>query len=348
MLREYKNIYVPILFLIMISLFGTIGFMAIEDFSFMEALYMTILTMSTVGFKEVHPLSQEGMVFTVVLIISSLGLFGYIITYTTRLFLDGEYKRMIMSYSRNKKIKKLKNHVIICGFGRNGRQAIVELLKADEKVVVIDSKLEILEENINEEIVKNKNFVFVHGDASHEESLFKANVNNAKALITTLPNDAENLLIILTLRDINNKILIISRASDEHSYSKLIRAGANNVIMPDIVGGSRMAKLVSDPDIMEFMEMIMLKEGIDFHLEEISCDDLASCFVNSTISDLDIRKKTGANVIGLKLGIGEYVFNPGESIKLKKDDKLFVLGSLEQIQKLKGLLESGHYFDEAI
>jgi len=214
--------------------------------------------------------------------------------------------------------------------------------------VIIDNNAEIINETINEGIIKNKNFTFIRGDASHEESLLKANLKNAKALITTLPNDAENLLIILTSRDINTRMTIISRASDEHSYSKLKRAGANNVIMPDIVGGSRMAKLVVEPDIIEFLEMIMLREGVDVNLEEISCDDLAACFVDSTISDLDIRKKTGANIIGLKLDNGEYMFNPNGNIKLKKEDKLFVLGTVGQIQKLKELLESGHYFDEIV
>ncbi len=309
---------------------------------------MTIITISTVGYQEVHTLSNNGMIFTIFLIIISLGFFGYFLTSITRIFIDGEYKKIIKKHFRTKKIMKLNNHVIVCGFGRNGRQATIDLLENGESVVVIDNKTKVLKEDINEKIVNNKNFLFVHGDASHEESLFKVNIANAKAMIITLPNDAENLLIILTSRDINTRMKIISRASDEHTYSKLKRAGADNVIMPDIVGGSRMAKLVSEPDIIEFLEMIMLRDGVDINLDEISCDDLASCFVNSTISDLDIRKKTGANIIGLKLGNGKYVFNPGGEIKLKQQDKIFVLGDNNQIQELKQLLESGHYFDDKI
>ncbi len=320
--------------------------MLIEDYTFIEAVFMTIITISTVGYQEVHTLSDEGMIFTIILIVTSLGFFGYFLTSVTRIFIDGDYKKLIKKYFRTKKIQKLKNHIIICGFGRNGRQAVIDLLKIDEKVVIIDNNVDLIDENINEEIVKNKNFTFVRGDASHEESLLKANLNNAKALITTLPNDAENLLIILTVRDINTRMKIISRASDEHSYSKLKRAGADNVIMPDIVGGARMAKLVVEPDIIEFLEMIMLREGVDVNLEEISCDDLAACFVNSTLSDLDIRKKTGANIIGLKLENGEYMFNPSGNITLKKDDKLFVLGTVDQVDKLKTLLERGQYFDD--
>lgn len=320
--------------------------MSIEKYTFIEATYMTIITISTVGFGSVRPLSERGMLFTTVLIISSLGFLGYFLTSITRVFVDGDYKKLIKKYMNNKKIRKLENHIIVCGLGRNGRQATIDLIDAGEKVVVIDNKAKTINQDINEGIRNSKNFTFVNGDASHEESLFKANLPKAKAMITTLPNDAENLLIILTARDINTRMTIISRASDEHSYSKLKRAGADNVIMPDIVGGSRMAKLVSEPDIIEFLEMIMLREGVDVNLEEISCDDLASCFVSSTIADLDIRKKTGANIIGLKLGNGSYSFNPSGDIKLGKEDKLFVLGRNEQINKLKSLLESGHYFDE--
>ena len=307
---------------------------------------MTIITVSTVGYGEVHPLSQTGMIFTAILIVFSLGFFGYFLTSITRISIDGDYKKLVKIYLRNKKISKLKNHVIVCGFGRNGRQAVIDLLKTGEKVVIIDNQTNVIHEDINEEIINNKSVTIVHGDASHEETLFKVNIENAKAMILTLPNDAENLLIILTSRDINTRMKIISRASDEHSYSKLKRAGADNVIMPDIVGGSRMAKLVSEPDTVEFLEMIMLRDGVDVNLDEISCNDLASCFVNSTISELDIRKKTGANIIGLKFGNGEYRFNPSGDRTLRKEDKLFVLGKVEQIKKLKYLLESGNYFNE--
>ena len=345
MSKEFKNIYIASNILLIVFISGVFGFMNIEDYTFTEAVYMTILTMSTVGFREVRPLSPHGMIFTVVLIVTSLGLFGYFVTSITRIFIDGDYKKAIKSFYKTKKIEKLKNHIIVCGFGRNGKKAVNDLLEINEKVIVIDNNKKIISENTNEQILKNENLILIHGDAANEEILIKANINNAKALLTTLPNDAENLLIVLTSRDLNKNLKIISRVSDEHSFLKLKRAGADNVIMPDIVGGARMAKLITEPDIVEFLELIMLREGQDVNLEEISCDDLAACFVNSTIADLDIRKKTGANIIGLKLEDGTYMFNPNGDIELKKEDKLFVLGTVEQISKLKSLLESGHYFD---
>ncbi len=346
MLKEFKNIYIASVALIIIMISGTIGFIFIENYTLVEAVYMTIITVSTVGFEEVHTLSDGGMIFTSLLIIFSIGIFGYFLTSVTRVFIDGEYRKLAQTFYKNKKLKKLENHIIICGFGRNGRQAAIELLKLNETIVVIDNSPNIMNEDINEGFLMNKNVTFIAGDASHEETLQKVNTDKAKALITTLPNDADNLLLVLSARDFNTRMRIISRASDENMFSKLKRAGADNILMPDIVGGSRMAKLVSEPDIIEFLEMIMLREGVDVNLEEISCDDLASCFVNSTISDLDIRKKTGANIIGLKQENGSYVFNPSGNIKLKKEDKLFVLGTVPQVNKLKELLETGLYFNE--
>lgn len=344
--KQLKNLYGALIIFFVLFFTGVAGYIYIENYTLLDAVFMTVITISTVGYGEVNELSEMGRIFTAVFIIMSLGLFGYLASYITRIFISGDYRTYLKEIYVNKKLKKLKKHVIVCGFGRNGRQATIELLKQKEKVIVIEKSQTVVLEDINLRIMKHKKLVYLHGDASHDESLEKAGLKKAKAMITTLPNDAENLLIVLTARELNNKMTIISRASDEHSYSKLMRAGATNVIMPDIVGGTRMAKLVTQPDIMEFLEMIMLREGVDVNLEEISCNDLASSFVNVSISKLDIRKKTGANLIGLKLGNGKYLFNPHPGINLQKDDKLFVLGKPHQIKKLKGALVTGTFFEK--
>ncbi len=345
MTKEFRNIYISSIILLVIILSGIIGYVIIENYTFTEAFYMTIITMSTVGYGEIKQPSPEGMVFTSILIIISLGLFGYFITSVTRIFIDGDYKKALKLYYKTKKLKKLKNHIIVCGFGRNGKKAVQDLIEINKKIVVIDNDINLLHSDANEALLKSKLITVIKGDASNEEILIKANIENAFAILTTLPNDAENLLIILTARDLNKNLKIISRASDEHSFSKLKRAGADNVIMPDIVGGARMAKLITQPDIVEFIELIMLREGQDVNLTEIHCNDLAACFVDNTIADLDIRKKTGANIIGLKSEDGTYIFNPKSDIKLKNEDKVFVLGTVEQTDKLQALLESGQYFD---
>jgi len=178
----------------------------------------------------------------------------------------------------------------------------------------------------------------IHGNAINDEILKKAMVRTARALITTLPEDANNLMIVLTAREMNPDFTIISRASDDHSDTKLRRAGATNVIMPDIVGGIRMAKLVAQPDIVEFIEKILLMSGDSVRLIEVLANDLDACYINHSIKELRIRKLSGANIVGLKTASGEYVFNPSQDIKISCDDKLFVLGTPEQIEKMKKVL----------
>lgn len=338
--QEFRTLYFGSLFIFAIISVGTSGYMLIENYNLTDALYMTLITISTVGFREVRELSDDGKVFTILLIMSSFGAFGYILTSIVRIFFDGEYKKIIKFYKVRRKINNLSGHIIICGFGRNGRKAAMDLLSEKKKIVVFDQDPNVFEEEIDDNIINHPNFIWFTGDASHEEVLLKANPEQAGALITTLPNDAENLLIVLTVRHLNKNLKIISRASDDRSYSKLIRAGATNVIMPDIVGGARMARLVTEPDVMEFLDMITLREGVDVKIEEVSCKDLSFCADELTIANLDIRKKTGISMIGLKKADGEYIFNPDPSMPLKSNDKLFVLGKPEQIAHFKMILNA--------
>ena len=312
--------------------------MTIEGYSFIEAFYMTMITVSTVGFEEVRQLSQEGMIFTSFLIIVSFGLFAYFITSTTKFMMDGEFRQYLKRRKMEKDLKNLKEHVIVCGFGRNGKQAAVELLLHHEKIVVIEKEHEVIESDSNSEILKSPNFNFVNGDAVHEDFLIKAKIEDAKALITTLPSDADNLFIVLTAREMNKRITIISRASEDHSDIKLKRAGATNVIMPDKVGGARMAKLVAQPDIVEFIDSILIDSEFEANLVEIDCDTMADETLNKTLTELSIRRATGVNLIGIKQKDSVFVYNPPADFKLSTDDKLFVIGTPEQIVNLKKLL----------
>jgi len=183
--------------------------------------------------------------------------------------------------------------------------------------------------------------LYIEGDATNDEILEAAKLESARALIATLPNDAENLYIVLTARQLNPDLVIISRASDDHSVEKLKRAGATNVIMPDKIGGQRMAKLVAEPDLVEFIEYLMLQSHKDVSLEEISCENLAVCFANKSIKELDIRKVSGANIIGLKKPDKSFIVNPSPEIRLSQGDQLFVLGKQEEIESLKSLIEKG-------
>ncbi len=328
-----RSVYIAVGLLIIIGIVGVTGFMLIEGMSFTEAIYMTVITVATVGFKEVAPLSQAGMWFTSFLIIISFGIFVYAVTNLTRYVIDGVVRNYYKDRKVMKRIERLSDHVIICGYGRNGSQAALDLKYHNVPFIVIENNSEIVE------ILRlSDDVMYIVGDATQDDILLQAGIEKAKALITTLPADADNLYVVLTAREINPALTIISRASNENSDIKLKRAGATNVIMPDRVGGQRMAKLVTQPDVVEFIDFIMLQEPDNVFLEELNCEVIANCFDGKKIQELDIRNQTGANIIGLKRSDGSYIINPPADTILSRNDKLFALGSSGQINRLIKLL----------
>jgi len=316
---------------------GTLGFHLVEKMSILDSMYMTIITISTVGFKEVgeEPLSQLGKVFTMGLIVTSLGSLAYVGSNMARFVFDGELANYIKTYRVDKKIAKLKNHVIIVGYGRNGEQAAIELYEHGVEFVIVDKR-----DNVINRVRQNQELLYIKGDATHEEILEKARVNDARALIATTPNDADNVFVVLTARSMNPGLTIISRASEMESQMKLKRAGATNVIMPERIGGQRMAKLVHQSDVVEFLEYILLQKSRDVSLEEVPCKNLAERFVGKSIADLKVREVSGANIIGIKISGARYVFNPDPNMILSRNDQLFVLGTPNQIKKLQEFMES--------
>jgi len=312
---------------------GSVGYMIIEGYRIVDAVYMTVITMATVGFREVIPLTDAGKIFTVFLIIFSLGIFGYVITQVTRIIFEGVLHQSYKAYQLRKKIVKLEDHVIVCGFGRNGYQACVELAEHGEQFVIVEKR-----DHVVSRIIEDPELLYVQGDASSEEVLDAAQIRKAKALITALPNDADNMFVVLTAAEMNPSLKIISRASDFRSDTKLRRAGATNVIMPDRIGGQRMAKLVIQPDVVEFVEYILLQRSKDVQLMEIDCNKLAVENYKKTIRELRLREKSGANLVGIKTGEGAYLFNPSPDIEITPADKLFVLGSPGQIEQFETIL----------
>ncbi|MBN2522382.1 MAG: potassium channel protein [Bacteroidales bacterium] len=334
--ESLKNAYIALGLLFGIIMIGVIGFMVIEDFSFTDAFFMTIITIATVGFREIHPLSPIGMYFTAFLIIFSFGIFAYAVTTFTRYVVDGAIGHYYKSRKVRNKIQKLKDHVIICGYGRNGQQAVQELLDHNADIVIIER-----EEEPMEHILENQKLLYVHGDATRDDVLGMCQIEKAKALITTLPVDADNLFVVLTAREMNPGLKIISRASNEHSDIKLKRAGATNVIMPDRIGGQRMAKLVVQPDVVEFLDFLMLQSVENVAIEEVNCISMHSCFEGKSIRELDIRNESGANIIGLKRSDNSFIVNPLPEVLLSSTDKIFALGTKNQINRLKKTLIEG-------
>jgi voltage-gated potassium channel len=314
-------------------LIGTIGYVLIDNYTWFNAFYMTIITVATVGYGEVEPLSNSGKIFTAFLILTSFGTFAYAVSSITKFVFDGEFNDFYKNRKLNASIDKLSDHIIICGYGRNGRQAAQVLKKHNQRFVVIENDQKLISA-LNH---KHSDLV-VSGDGTQDEVLMKAGIMRAKALITTLPVDADNVFIVLTARNLNKKLIIISRASEDNSDTKLKIAGANNVIMPDKVGGAHMASLVMKPDVIEFIDTITSERGNNISLEEIAFTEMPEALRDKTLKDLEIRNKSGANIIGFKTADGEYIVNPSADTRIITNSKLFVLGTSDQIEILKKML----------
>ncbi len=320
------------IYVIILMAIGTAGYMLIESYSVVDALYMTVITVSTVGFREISPLSDTGKIFTIFIILSSLGVLAYFLSNLTQSLFKTQLGFFFGGNLKYLKQKKMENHIIVCGYGRNGNQVVRELTAFGEKVIVIDKDHEIIVSKMTEPIQ------FIEGDSTEDKILLQAGIAKARSLITTLPLDADNLFVVLTARTLNPDINIISRASSESAEKKLRMAGVDSVVMPERVGGAHMATLVAQPDVMEFMEHLNIHGDSPVQLMEIMCADLPEYILNKPIKELELRKKTGANIIGYKTADGEYILNPTPDTKLLSDSKIFVLGTHEQVEGMRKIL----------
>ncbi|MFY9243546.1 MAG: potassium channel protein [Polaribacter sp.] len=310
---------------------GTLGYMWLSNYTFIDALYMTVITVTTVGFGELQPFNPEEKIFTIFLILTSITVFGYALSSFSEYLVSGKLFDHFKHKKVEKKINNLKGHTIVCGFGRNGKQAIAKLKNYQKEFVIIEQDKEIIEK-LDLEGVLN-----IEGDSTTDEILLRAGIKKASNLITALPSDADNLFVVLSARQLNKDCKIISRASKESSYSKLKIAGADNVIMPDKLGGEHMASLVVTPDVIEFVDRLTIEGENTANLEEIAVDDLPKKYLNKTILDLDLRRKTGCTVIGYKNPNKDYLINPEADSILLEGTHLIVLGRPEQIKKLREL-----------
>ncbi|MDQ6813782.1 MAG: potassium channel protein [Bacteroidota bacterium] len=339
---NFKRFVVLTSLIVLIVVIGTTGFMVIEGYTFLEALYMTIITVSTVGYSEVHRLSDAGRVFNLFLIGASLTTTAFAITMLTRYVVDGEINLYFKHRRMNTAINNLENHVILCGYGRNGKQAAETLFQHKEQFVVI----EINTERIEQDNLQGRKLLYVKGDATEDETLIRAGIKKAKALITALPEDADNVFIVLTARTVNNSIQIISRASHANSAPKLKKAGADNVILPDKIGGTHMATLVTKPDVIEFIDYLSGEGGDAIHLEAVAYNVLPPNLKDKSLKEIMAWRKTGVNCLGVKNAEGKFVINPPETIVITAGMKVIILGTKEQIQAMKGNVEASAISDQ--
>jgi len=325
-LNLFKGLFSPFLLLVAIVFIGTVGYMLIEDYYFLEALYMTIITVASVGFNEVRPLSEAGRIFTIILIVMNIGLFAYFVGLLTHYFFDLEFINNYKKIKMDNKIQQLKDHVIICGFGRNGKESAQVLHDNNIPFVIIEEK---------NDCPTDLNFkvpYFIKGDSTKDEILLEAGIKNARAVITTLPVDPDNLFVVLTAKQLNPAVYLISRASQDSSVNKLKVAGADNVIMPDKIGGAHMATLVILPDVVEMLSMMTVRNNFEFRVAELK--------VNKSISlyELDLWKKTNCTILGIKNHVNEYNINPPSSCQVNPGERLIVMGSDTQINEAKKII----------
>ncbi len=304
---------------------GVVGFSWIEDMNAIDSIYMTVITISTVGFTEVKELTPAGRIFTSIYIIFNVTLFAYILTVVSSYFFEGRLNDILKNLRSNMKLSKLKNHVIVCGFGRNGSRACNELLQSKKDFIIIEKdeqKAQLIPENM-------KWFV---GDATKDDDLKAIGIEQASAIIITTPSDSVNVFVTLTARNLNPTIRIITRTSSFETQDKLYHAGADSVIMPDVLGGMFMAHMITKPTVIEFLNLINGVSSLDYHLEEIGYEDLKDEYKDSTLEELDIIKKTGAVVIGVKDDVKGIIPAPSPTTVIGEEDFLILLGSSEALR----------------
>lgn len=333
---SYLNIKWAGLLFISEIVVGTLGFMWLEDYTFNEGLYMTVITVSTVGFNEVQPLTESGRMFASILILLNIGIFAYAVSAFTSFVIYGEFFKKMHFNVIEKSINNLNDHIILCGYGKYGKEVTEYFLAHGVDFVVIENNhVEIEKIQKGSEII-----LYVEGDATEEETLLRAGIKKAKAIISALNEDSGNVFTVITARQLNPTINIISRALQSKTGKKLLMAGANHIIRPEQIGGFYMASLVNKPGAIEFFTYITSEAESDIHFEELSFEKIPKSCHGFSIRELKIREMTGTNIIGYKQPDGNYLVNPSPDIKMISNSSFIVLGNKQQLNRLHDYLEN--------
>lgn len=330
--RLARKLVMAILLLVTIATVGIVGLMTIEGYTLVESVFMTIITISTVGFEEVRPLSDTGRIFVSILIVSNIGIFAYSVSNISAFLMDGGVREMLRDYTMNQKIAKLEQHVIVCGYGRIGQKVVEDLMVQDVPFVIVESNEEMINRHRTDE-----RLLFVQGSAIEDEVMASAGLLRAHALICTLPDDAANVFVVLAARQLCPSITIVSRASRPASAGKLQQAGANHVVLPELIGGKEMANIVIRPHAHSFLSLISNSQS-EVQIEEILLEEFKQDMDGLTLRQLDLYGRTGANIIGLQHAGGSLIVNPGQEEVLTPGTKLIVLGNSGQLEAVLGLL----------
>jgi voltage-gated potassium channel len=322
-----------IILIVAIVCTGILGYHLIEGWSFLDALYMTVITLATIGYGETNPLTTKGRIFTIGLILTGLGIISYSLGITATFIVEGELRRMLRRRNMEKRISKLKNHFIVCGSGETGHYVVEEFLKTKTPFVVIDNdpaKMQQLRERAD--------LCYIIGDATKDATLISANIEHARGLVSALHSDKDNLFVVLTARALNSKLQIVSRVIEAESEHKLIAAGATSVVSPNFIGGMRMASIMIRPAVVSFLDIMLRQQNMTLRLEEVLLPP-GSKSIGGTLGNLEIDRHTGMIVVAIKRG-DDYVYNPKPETILEDGDHLIVMGDVEQVLKLRKLVGS--------
>jgi len=314
-----------------IVIFGTAGYMLLEDWKLFDALYMTVITVSTVGFSEVHQISQAGRLFTILLVFFGVGFSLYIAAAVVQFMVEGRIRIILGRRRLEKKISRMKNHYIVCGYGRIGRVVCRNLKRKPFDLVVIEKNPELIP------VMDADGVLYISGDASDEENLIRAGIKRAKGLVSVLASDADNVFLVLTARQLDPDLLIIARGSQEESKSKLRAAGANTVESPYDIGAASMAQRIIRPTVTSFLDLAFAHKRKDIQMEEIPVS-ASSDLVNVMLKDTGIRQKYNLIIIAIKKPGKSMLFNPSFEAMIEMGDTIIAVGEEANLQELERIL----------
>lgn len=328
---DIKKLYISLLLLISVIAFGTLGYHYFEDMTFFDSFYQTIITITTVGFSEIKPLSIEGRTITIFIIVTGIGTVTYSLGQLVGILVEGELGKFFGRKKLAKQIADLKDHFIVCGFGRIGRIICDELQADNIDFVIIEEDLSVAEE------LERKEILFIPMNATSDEALIEAGIMKARGLVTAVSSDADNVFITLTAKGFRPDIFILARSSDEKNESKLIRAGASHVVSPYLIGGRRMAQVLKRPTVVDFIDIATMGNKMGLMMEEATVGR-TSGLIGQTIIESNLRQNYGVIIVAIKKQHGEMVFNPMPSEKLEQGDVIVVIGKKDEMLRMQNIL----------
>jgi voltage-gated potassium channel len=332
-MKSARNLLISLSLSLLFVVGGAAGYMIIEGWNLIDALYMTVITISTVGYSEVHSMSRSGRIFTIFLVFFGVAFFLYVAGSLVQFMVEGRIRDIFGRRNLNKKIDSIKDHCIICGYGRIGR-VLCQHLQAHQQIrsVVIEKNPEFIPR------MESDHILYLSGDATDEETLLKAGIQRAKALIAVLATDTDNVFLVLTARQINPDIYIMARASSQKAKSKLRAAGANHVESPYDTGAVSMAQRILRPSVSSFLDFVFDYRLKDIQMEEFSVTS-GSPLANMMLKDSSLRQKYNLIVIAIKRADGNMVFNPSFETIMNVGDTLIAMGKNENLQALERILK---------